>query len=255
MLIDSLRDPIWQFVGAILTFVSVFISLILYWVDRRHKALSYEVISENLLSAIGEEFKERARIVFEGKPVQSIYKIVIRVINSGNVPILPVEYVDPVNFRFGKEAQILAAEIVRTNPSNLQDSTEIIIERTRAILKPALLNMGDSITFTALIGQYSQTTVDGRIVGVREITDFAKGQDQRRAIVIGGVVMSLVFLVGITYNLIGEIIFRWIIEPTLIDPSFSSGFCRGLALALVIGLISRQLLYWYGRVRQFWKIQ
>jgi fructose-specific phosphotransferase system IIC component len=46
-------------------------------------------------------------------------------------------------------------------------------------------------------------------------------------------------------------IYTLIIGPCLSDASYRSGFIGGLITALVIGYTSRQLLYWWNRVLQF----
>jgi len=45
---EALRDPIWQFIGAVLAFAAIVISILLYFMQRRRKALSYEIVSRTL---------------------------------------------------------------------------------------------------------------------------------------------------------------------------------------------------------------
>jgi len=42
---ELLRDQIWQFVGAILGFIAIIVTVILYIVERRRKSLVYKVLT------------------------------------------------------------------------------------------------------------------------------------------------------------------------------------------------------------------
>lgn len=42
---EILRDPVWQFIGAIFALAAIVIVVIIYWMQRQRKSLSYEIIS------------------------------------------------------------------------------------------------------------------------------------------------------------------------------------------------------------------
>ena len=74
---------------------------------------------------------------------------------------------------FGESAHILTAEVTETTPDNLDVS--INIEGTKVLLNPTLLNGKDSITIKTIVGQFNdQITVEGRIVGVKEVQKSTK---------------------------------------------------------------------------------
>ena len=56
-MIELLRDPLWQFVGAILGFVAIGITIIIFWLQRTRKSLSYEILSNTSLLTIKEELE------------------------------------------------------------------------------------------------------------------------------------------------------------------------------------------------------
>lgn len=163
-----LRDQIWQFVGAAFGLLAIVVSIVLYWTQRRRKALSYDITSLTPLLEVEDEVKGKVQILFEGKLVQDVHLAMVKIINSGNMPIVPADYVRPVSLNFGEEAQILATDVIETNPDNLHVSWSV--ESTKVELVPLLLNGGDSITFKVLVSQSGEISVDGRIVGVKEIT-------------------------------------------------------------------------------------
>jgi hypothetical protein len=170
-MLEILRDQIWQFVGATFGFVAIIVSTVLYWTQRRRKALSYDIIVSSPLVSAVDEIKGRLEIYFDGKPVQDIHLVGVKIINSGNVPIVSADYERPVSLSFGREAEILSAKALEPNPDSLQASVDI--EATRVVLKPVLLNGGDSITLTSLVSGLSEISVDGRIVGVKDMRELA----------------------------------------------------------------------------------
>ena len=148
IMLDILRDSIWQFIGAILALIAI----ILILVQRKRKALSYKIISNTPLVKIKEDIKGRLQVLFDEKPVESIYLIIIKFINSGNLPIKSADYESPVNLNFNEDVQLLTAEVIDTNPKTLEASAKI--EGTKVLLKPTLLNENDSITIKVLVNQF-----------------------------------------------------------------------------------------------------
>ena len=166
-----LRDEVWQFIGAFFGLVAIIVTIVLYRTQRRRKALSYEIISRTPLLSIGDEIKGKLQILFDGKPVQDIHLIVLKIINSGNVPIVSTNYERPVNLSFGENSWILTAEVSETDPEDLRATVNI--ENAKVALEPVLLNGGDSITLKLLVSQLGEINVDGRIVGVKDIRGLA----------------------------------------------------------------------------------
>lgn len=165
---DILRDPMWQFVAVILGILAILISYILYRKQGQKKALEYEIISSTPLLSMEEEVKGKLQILFDEEPVKQVHLIQVMIFNSGNVPILSTDFKRPVGVSFGKEAQILTAEVAEVNPDSLDVSTEI--KGDEVVLVPTLLNQGDSVKLKMLVSRFGgQIAVDGRIVGVKDI--------------------------------------------------------------------------------------
>jgi len=212
---EFLRDPLWQFVGALLAFVAILVSLSLHRLQRNRKAFSYEVISRTLLLSIKEEIKGRLQILLDGNVVRDIHMIVIRVLNSGNVPIVPSDYDRTVKFAFGEKTQILSAEVIETNPENIEASVSIVSQKV--VLTPVLLNVGDSITLKTLLSQFDgKIDVDGRIIGVKQLQKVKES------------LLPYVMPFFITAGLfLGGLLGSWI---------WTSGFWLSVALAIPLGL-------------------
>lgn len=190
---EILRDPVWQFIGATFAFAAVVVAIFLYWMQRQRKALSYEIISRTPLLSMEEEVQGKLQILFDDKLVQGVHLVAVRIINSGNVPIVSADYERPVNLSFGENTQILTAEVSETNPEILRATAAI--EDTKVVLAPVLLNSEDSITLKILVSQFDgQISVDGRIVGVKGIRKSVDGRAQYFVLPIGGMVLAVVSL-------------------------------------------------------------
>ena len=169
-MIEIIRDPMWQFVGVVLVII---IPLILYLVQRRRKVLSWEIISNTPLLSIEEEIRGNLQVLFDGKPVQDVQLIIVEIINSGNVSIKSTDYERPISLDFGENAHILTAEVTETTPDNLDVSIDI--EGTKVLLNPTLMNGKDSIAIKTIVSQFNdKITVEGRIVGVKEVQKSTK---------------------------------------------------------------------------------
>ena len=169
-MIEIIRDPIWQFIGVILAVVAIIITVIFFLYQRQKKAISWQIISNTPLLKIDDDIKRNLQVLYSGKPVQDIQLIIARIINTGNVSIKSTDYEGPINLNFGKNAQILTAEITKTSPNNLKASANI--EGNGVIIPPTLMNSRDWITLKILVSQFDEPiTVEGRIVGVKEIEE------------------------------------------------------------------------------------
>lgn len=168
---EIIRDPLWQFVGAILALVAIALSILLPLIQRRSKRLSYEVISKTALLNIDKEITGRVEILLDGKPIKDVSLAVVKIINSGTVPIPANDYERPICLRFGNNARILSYEIIDRIPESLQPKIYMKDENEANVtLEPVLMNGGDSVSLKVLISEIEENIeVDGRIIGVREI--------------------------------------------------------------------------------------
>jgi len=231
---EIIRDPIWQFIGAILALAAIFISIGLYLRQRRRKAMSYEIVSQTPLLSMEEEVKGKLKILFEDEPVQKVHLIVAKIINAGNLPILPTDYQRPLSFGFDNEARVLTAEVIETNPDSLEAS--IGIEGKKVAFEPTLLNEKDSITLKMLVSQFDgKVTVDGRIIGVKDIRKFTEWPVYFFLASVIGFGLALISLIGIGLSAIGFIPAE--IAQVLLFPCF----VLGSLLYVIGGLGNREM--------------
>ena len=184
--------------------ISIIVSGIFFRLQRQRSALSWKIISNTPLVRINSEVKGNLQVLFNGNPVKDIQLIIIKIINTGNVSIKSGDYERPLNLNFDENAQILAAEVIETNPNNIEVSANI--EEREVFISPTLLNKGDSFTIKILVNQFNnQILIDGRIVGVKEI----------QKIVEKDITTDLKFLIiGILIGMIAAVISSIIIKVT-----------------------------------------
>jgi hypothetical protein len=168
MTLDLLRDPIWQFIGAILGIIAIVVSVYLFLLQRNRKSLAYKIETETALLTVTDELRGKLQIIYEGVPVQNVHLIILKIISDGNLPIASNDFEKPLNFSFGDEAVVLGAEIIKTNPITLKPKLNIM--EGKISLEPTLLNSKDTLTIKVIISQFGGViTPDARIVGVSNI--------------------------------------------------------------------------------------
>lgn len=194
---EILRDPFWQFVIVVLIGVlAIIAAVIIYLKQRLHKNISYEIISKSSLLSVNDEIKQDVQISFKGKLVQQVSLIILRIFNSGNVPVLSTDFESPIAITLGKNAIVLTAEIIDKQPDCLP--TLITSEDSRIILAPTLLNPRDSVTLRMLVTNLETIDIDSRIAGVRKIQLMTHGK--RDALL---ELMGLINALFLTFAIIG----------------------------------------------------
>src|SRR4051794_3303710 len=118
---EALRDPLWQFIGVVLT---VLVTVVTVLVIPR-KRLSYYIVTQSSVVTVRGEIGSRLRILFDEKPVGKINLFVISILNHGNVPISKDDFVFPLEILFGSKGTILAADVTDVSPANLKPVTHV----------------------------------------------------------------------------------------------------------------------------------
>ena len=134
-----------------------------WWRNRRR--LSYEILS-NVELVSSEKIRDRIEIRYEGKPVESVHLVVVKLINDGYQPIKKDEFEKPVKFIF-RGGNILSAEKEKFQPENIE--TGVFYSDRSVQITPTLLNRKDYVQFKVLLDGFKNIEIDARIVGVSKI--------------------------------------------------------------------------------------
>jgi hypothetical protein len=185
------------------------------------------------LVSIEEAVKERVKILLDDKPVQDICLVAVRILNSGNLPIVSADYERQVSLCFSENTRIISAEVSETKPNSLQAT--ISLEKTKVVLAPVLLNSGDSITLKMLVNQFDgKISVYGHIVGVKDIRELERKSARPAKIITMEGILRLLIMLSIAWllfflinNISWEAVFpgSGVTEPL----SFWVGFAFGVA--------------------------
>jgi hypothetical protein len=172
---ELIRDPVWQFVGAAVglvgTISAVVLGVVIYRLQRRRKALSYELLTQTRLVKVEEGYDSAIEILYEGQSVADVSLITLKIVNSGNLPITEDDYEMPAVWTFGEEARVLSADVMETDPTTLQKMEHLIaLVKNDLVLGTWLLNPGDSITVKLLVSGFGgEISASGRIAGVKDL--------------------------------------------------------------------------------------
>ena len=151
---NFLQDTVWQFlIGASIAIIAIVVSVILYFKQLNRKRLSYEILSDTSLLTTDEETKNEIRLTYKNEPIEKVRLIVLRIFNSGNVPVESEDYEEPISIRLG-DARVLSAEVIKKSPKNLKST--LIIEKGVVTLYPTLLNPADSLKIKILVSDYEK---------------------------------------------------------------------------------------------------
>jgi hypothetical protein len=168
---NLVRDPLWNFVGVVLAIIALLVTIVIFIVQRKKKRLSYQVISLTSLLGLKEEIAGKIKVLYEGNEVTNVHLFEIKLINTGNQPIASSDFERPICISFADVTTILTSEIYESNPKDIKG--DLAVEGCSLAVKPLLLNPNDSLSIKTLISNFDGSfTVDGRIIGVRQITEY-----------------------------------------------------------------------------------
>ncbi len=153
-------------------FATILVAIIIFRMQQKRKGITYEVIANTQVLNLEENTINGVQVMFGTRHVNDARLVVLRVQNSGDEPILPTDYINPIKFVFGKNAEVLEAEVVKMNPRNVRAS--ITYALNAVTLTPVLLNIKDSIEVKVLLTKYNDAQIEvlGRIVGIKRILKY-----------------------------------------------------------------------------------
>ncbi len=165
---ELLRDPLWQFIGAILAFAALPFAFWLYHLQKPRKELAYAVLSRRRLLSVASELRGRVQITVDEKPVDDVYMLIVGVKNSGTLPILESDFIYTPKVRTSKNSQLVSVEVSKFRPSNLQVKLDLVQDSFS--FGPLLLNPGDYFVVQALVsGKSPDLETDFRVVGMSKV--------------------------------------------------------------------------------------
>lgn len=173
-LADLLRDPLWQFVGVILSFAAIAASYLQFRLGASRKELAFGVLVLRRLVAIADEMASRVTVQLDGKLVSQVHLIEFGLKNSGNQPIVRNDFDASINIAFSAQTQVLSAQVIRCRPIELPAKVEL--KNGEIFIEPLLLNPGDFIVIQVLSsGGAPEHSVAARVAGVANLSKVNTG--------------------------------------------------------------------------------
>lgn len=164
----------WQLLGTILAIAAIVATYDVFFRSRPSKALDVVLQPPVSLVEVRPEVAADIEIRYKGQSVPNASVLQIRIENSGNQPILETDYSRPLSFSFPAQHELAEVAVDSSDPSNL--GMQVTKNgKTRAEVSRTLLNPQDSALLRFITISLSKKsvldgfTVDGRIVGVKEI--------------------------------------------------------------------------------------
>lgn len=200
----------WPAISATIGAAGIIVAISLRLLERDVTALEIAVLTNSPVVEVKDSVDGKIELHYEGKLVANVYLLDVMIRNSGNRPILPADFVQPIRFTFPEPSEIAQLSVLDQSPRSVQ-LTPTIGKRDVTIL-PALLNPGDAVTFRMLVANLavnatqSPFTIGGRIVGVKEfgITEHNSTQasaDNRISLSTTAVITTLSALIGMIFSL------------------------------------------------------
>jgi hypothetical protein len=199
--------------------IAIVIPIIIYALNMRRKSLTYESLPTNI-----EQHNQYWRYKFT---------------NTGNLPINPEDYEEPITLTFAKSTQVLSAEISKQS-SKLKGMNATIQEGPfpSIVLSKGLLNPKDWFILKVLARGIRRYSFRGRIKDIHKITLYA--MDEYRKFV--EPVLKVSYIIWVVGN--GAIF----LLPTLSSTKFVSLLVLN-ALSFVVVENSKG---WYWRTNKIW---
>ncbi len=173
-----LRDSIWQFIAALITLVALAWAVYTYAGARETKSLRVEILANSPMISVKDDVSKDISILYKDKPVRTLSLMLLRISNTGNVPILETDYSRPILFSLSPDAEIGEASITETKPKGLPIYPSRITPN-QVELSRSLLNPGDQALLRILALNNDQTLdLTARIAGISDIKLLAGLSDQ-----------------------------------------------------------------------------
>ena len=174
----SLDNPLWQF----LSFAIAAFSFLLYlyssydafFINRPKRSLKIEIAHCTSIVPIDKPAPKGLEIFYDGKKIDKASVIGIRLLNSGNRPILKNDYANPIRLKLPSTVDILSADIHSSQPLDLNPKV-LITNNSEITLSPLLMNPLDFFEIELLALNLPQDLTDkiyvsGRITGVNNLS-------------------------------------------------------------------------------------
>jgi hypothetical protein len=151
-----------------LSVIALLVALWTAFLQNRKKKLakSVQIVP---FAPIAGEYEKRVELLLDGSPIHDAYLAYITFRNSGKVELVSSDFITPLTLRFGKQTEILEAEVTTTSCGHRTVCVEV--DAGTVLVQPGLMNPGERFTVRVVGMQIDDVQIDAHIIGVRDIDD------------------------------------------------------------------------------------
>jgi hypothetical protein len=172
-----MRGNFWTVIGSIAGVLAVIFTVWFFLQGRseQSKKLEIELIARSILvDETVSRAKQRVEILYDGRKISNYVILQLRVANTGGQSIRHTDYEEHFWLHFGNVMEILSAEQVSSDPTQLQIKPALCSPDCQSVgLPPVLLNPRDwyilEVGAAAESGKKPTIEPKGRIAGVKHI--------------------------------------------------------------------------------------
>jgi hypothetical protein len=148
-----------------LTLLSPIVAVVLYLLSGHRYDLSTELLAVSHVVDVGPERPAGLAVALNGRSIETLDSVSVRVSNSGNAPLRSTDFEEPLLFEYGPDAEVVSAAIADALPLGLDP--RVGTEGGKVRIQPLLLNPGDRFTLNALVtGRWNGPIFLARVAGV-----------------------------------------------------------------------------------------
>jgi hypothetical protein len=196
-----LSDLTFQYITIILVAILTLAVGILAYL-RRHtsKSLSFKIVNIIPMLSFRKEIRDKIKVTYEGNDVEDVTVFLLGFVNTGNVPVVPSDFIKPFSISFAKDVKVLTAELFESKPANM--GLDLTSSPDTVTIKPLLINPKDSFTIKILTTKsFTEFGTDFRIIGVNEIKQIKPKLTEPNLFFMAYVTfMALLFVSLVGYN-------------------------------------------------------
>ncbi|MBX9690360.1 MAG: hypothetical protein K2X27_26840 [Candidatus Obscuribacterales bacterium] len=170
-----------RLLAPIATCLAITVTIILWVLNQKRKELSFQIVKRQSLFMLKGEAKKHLRVYFADNLVEDLQIIVVKVMNTGHLPINSGEYQGKLSINTGPGSTVLMGSVIESNPADLDErnpqkgaDNSIIegLQADRLFLRPLLLNAGDSYCIQLIAKNISgRISLSGHIQGIKSIIE------------------------------------------------------------------------------------
>jgi hypothetical protein len=144
------------------TSIGIAVSIGLWILNQRSKHLTLAQLTNESLINVRGNARPRVSVKFDGQAVDNVSLVVLKLANTGGLPVVPGDFQTALSLRLNSDAMILSLDIVDSDPVDLidrfksQQSKELVVRTSEheIAIQPVLLNPKDSLTIQMLIQDF-----------------------------------------------------------------------------------------------------